>query len=533
MPREELPQAGRDSLLAVLGRRQAARFVDYAAIDRSRLPRRFRFGPQLTIAAGDRMHLIHELASAEIPKHVAVAAKLLEATPDITISILVRDLPGQDDPARLASPVLTTCAKLKIGLLLELTSGIAVALPPGFALPRPRRPRSMEFGHIPSWLLDRLEQTGSFSEHLSTQLARFTERYREATAQSAPSNTDESRLLHRLARGIADGDERLFFPAHLLHTLEGYEQGGADGGARDHFFHTFINLFTGLVILGELFGNRRPAERPDRFIRDTHGSAKMKPWETLWSLTCLFHDPGYMGQNIWCMLHSAFGLPFNAREAPEIPDAIKEMIARGWDEYRVARSDLLGLFRTSCGYWTPGSCGPDVADRFDDALRSAYFDEFGPNHSIISALGLIQRCRNYSAVTGGTYDRDVALRACEIAGLCMLFHDQRCRVTLGSSGLLPVAFEELPYATMLMFVDAIQDDRRDIAAGAFPRRGLLDALTVNAQERSVTAIVDLRRTSPVRWPYLISEFENVTSWINRESDTKFIIDYTSRAKLTV
>lgn len=533
MARAELPKAARESLLAILGKTRTARFVNYSSVDRRRLPPKFRFGPQLTVVAGRDIYLIHELASAELPKHVEAAADLLRATPHVHLVILTRAMPGEADPAQLASSVIADCARIRAGLFLELASGIAVVLSPRFSLPRRRKEQQTEFGHIPSWLLDRLELVNSFSDYLRKQLKAFIKKYRRATMRAAPSIKAESRLLHRLAEAISDGDDRLFFPAHLLHSLEGYEQGGADAGARDHFFHTFVNLLTGLVILGELFQQRRATERPDRFIRETNGISKMKPWETLWSLTCLFHDPGYMGQNIWCTLHSVFGLPFNAREAPEIPDEIKEMISRTWAEYRIARSDLLGLFRTTCGQWKPGSCGPGVPDRFDDALRSAYFDESGPNHSIISALGLIQRCKNYTGVTDKVYDPEMALRACEIAGLCMLFHDQRCRITLESAGLLPVPFEELPYAATLMFVDALQDDRRDIAAGAFPKYGLIDSLSIDANRKIVTAIIDIRRTAPARWPYLISELENVTSWINRESDTKFVIDYKSLAKITL
>jgi len=240
-----------------------------------------------------------------------------------------------------------------------------------------------------------------------------------------------------------------------------------------------------------------------------------------------------MGQNLWSTFHSVFGVRFNAHESPEIPDAINDMIARVWDQYRVARSDLVGLFKRVCGYWQPDSCGPDVTDRFGPALRSAYFGKRGPNHSIISALGLIQRCSNYTSYRGKKYDPNMALRACEIAGLSMLFHDQSCRTTLETAGVLPVAFEELPYAATLMFVDALQDERRDIESGIFPREGLLQALTIDSAQRLVTATVDICRTAAERWPFLISEYESVTSWINRDSDTKFVIDYHSAANLRV
>ncbi len=113
----------------------------------------------------------------------------------------------------------------------------------------------------------------------------------------------------------------------------------------------------------------------------------------------------------------------------------------------------------------------------------------------------------------------------------MLFHDQRCRDKLEVSGLPPVAFEELPYASTLMFADCLQDDRRDIAKAAFPKHGVLSSLNIDLAEALVEAAVDLRQASLTRWPYLIAEFENVTHWINRESKTKFLIDYQSAAAI--
>lgn len=530
MARAALPAPACERLRDMLGAKRPAQIVDFSSLDRRRFPPEFRFGPELTISVGHRLYLIHELAIGEIPPHVRKAAEQIGSRANLNIIALARLAPGED-PAVFGSAVISDCAGLGIGLFLESPNGVVAVLPPRFRLPRRREAPENEFGHIPSWLLERIERSQTFSVYMTRSFSRFIMRYRNATRRSAPAASIESRLLHRLAEAIADGDKRLFFPHHLLHTLEGYEEGGADTGSRDHFFHTFINLFTGFVLLGELFEDRRDTAHPDRFLRDNKGIAKSKIWETLWSLTCLFHDPGYMGQNLWSTLHSVFGVPFNAREAPEMPEAMTDMIARIWEQYGVARSDLLGLFKRTCGYWQPESCGPDVTDHFDPALRSAYFGEAGPNHSIISALGLIQRCRNYTSYRGKKYDPNMALRACEIAGLSMLFHDQRCRMKLEAAGLLPVAFEELPYASTLMFVDALQDERRDVESGSFPRQGLLDSLTVDPAQRLVTASIDIRRTPATRWPFLISEYENVTSWINRDSDTRFIIDYRSAADL--
>ncbi|PYK28901.1 MAG: hypothetical protein DME59_01070 [Verrucomicrobia bacterium] len=149
----------------------------------------------------------------------------------------------------------------------------------------------------------------------------------------------------------------------------------------------------------------------------------------------------------------------------------------------------------------------------------------------MSGLSLIQLCRTDTAKKSVHYDAVKALVASEIAALSMIFHDQRCRNRLEECGLPPLPFEELPYASMLMFADALQDDRREISTATFPRIGVLTSLTVEPEEALVKARVSLPQNRRPAWPFMIAEYESVTRWINRRSETKFIIDYWSETGL--
>jgi hypothetical protein len=82
-----------------------------------------------------------------------------------------------------------------------------------------------------------------------------------------------------------------------------------------------------------------------------------------------------------------------------------------------------------------------------------------------------------------------------------------------------------------MFTDALQDDRRDITRCEFPRAGVLEDLAVVQDRTAVTARVCLPRVPLRYWPGKIAEYESVLLWINRASDTKFAIDYTTSAGL--
>jgi hypothetical protein len=82
-----------------------------------------------------------------------------------------------------------------------------------------------------------------------------------------------------------------------------------------------------------------------------------------------------------------------------------------------------------------------------------------------------------------------------------------------------------------MYVDFLQDDRRDITKSRFNRHGVLASIEVFPEPRTVKAEVCLPERPIKDWPSRIAEYESVMGWINAKSETKFKIDYRSRAKL--
>ncbi len=425
------------------------------------------------------------------------------------------------------------CIKLRIGLLLETQDGCFLVLPPRYRTPR-RKADQTEHGHIPSWVIERLRQSKGFSPYLTKCMRRFAENYLKLTAKEGPSYAREAHILYEFIDEVSEGDRRLFFPIHRLQALQAFERSRANIHSRDHFFHTFNDGFLGLIVLGDLFMNRKKTARPDRFLEDPDETSKLYFWESLWLITCLFHDPGYLAESPWSTFYFTLGLEHTAEDDPILPDSMKLVIQRAWKgEFNAARKDLLDLFRRISDRWVPDSVGGDVALKFDEALESAYFDNGRLSHSIVSGLSLIQLCRTDKAKKSKHYDAVKALIATEIAALSMIFHDQRCRNKLEECGLPPLPFEELPYASMLMFADALQDDRREISTATFARTGVLTSLVAEPENEIVKAVVCLPHGRRPAWPFMIAEYESVTRWINRRSDMKFIIDYSSKTGLTL
>ena len=250
----------------------------------------------------------------------------------------------------------------------------------------------------------------------------------------------------------------------------------------------------------------------------------------------MFHDPGYTAEKFWANFRFTFGIEADASSDAEIPDQVKEEIRDLWDsKFAAPRQDLHDLYNRTVRKWIPPTIARKGADPFDEAVQKAYFDGRVASHSLISGLRLVNSCRTQNVPRAKKFHSETALAACVIAALCMMFHDPKCRGQLQRSGIPPIAFESLPYACVLMYVDCLQDDRRDISISKFNEHGILASIDISPEHRTVKAQVCLPEvpTSVKGWPGRIAEYESVMKWINAESETKFTIDYRSKAKLPI
>jgi len=494
------------------------------------VPPSLKFIPDLCLSNGFAHFLVYSLAVARIPDWVAEAHKQLRPERNAFIVIFAMETAASIGAA-VASGVAEQCLAEGYGLAVQSQDGVYWVFPPTYQKPRCGT-SGTERGHIPQWILAELLACEGFSEYLRRALRRFVDRYTRLISAAPPSHDDEADVLLSFARALAHGDRRLFFPVNLLAGFGDWEQSGANRGRRDHFFHTFNNLFFGFLILGKMLADRRRSDIPDRYIARPTGISQLNLWESLWSLTCLFHDPGYMGEDFWGTFAFSIGIEKSTEPYPDLPDSVIREINNAWDtDYLSARNDLVELFRRVSGNWEPAGFGDDTSLAFDPALRKAYFSDNKCGHSLISGLYLVRRCQNDEAAQHQHYDRPTALKACLIACLSMMFHDPHARATLTTNGIPPVPFEQLPYGAVLMFADALQDDRRDIRASEFATNGVLERVDVNAEERRITAHVCLPRLPVQAWPWRIVEYESVVAWINGASESRFEIDYRTAARL--
>lgn len=499
-----------------------------------RVPKYFKWQPDLCFTLKQQAILIHVLAEPEdasyspVPSYVVRAAQALKAKyPKTVVFSFARhsaDLWG----SRRASSVAQQCLESGIGLLFESPDGVFRVFDAGYRL-RPPCSSAEETGHIPGWVLSKLEIC-TFSPVVSKIFDRFIKAYRTATRGRAIAYNRECEILQKFASDMSKADPRLYIDLDRLNVLKVWERSHANPRARDHFFHTFNNLFLGYIILSSARALPNFSSAVDSFI-DGSNHAKAAAWEMLWFITCLFHDPGYVGERFWSTVRFSYGL-MNEEPAGQdepIPEVVIKRILNAWDtEFAESRADLTDLYAMVARKWLPPSQRDKAPDLFDVALQKAYYDGKASSHSLLSGLILIQSCRSDLTTPHKHYEKKTAVAACVISALSMMFHDQHCRNTLVVNSVQPIPFEKLPYAPVLMFVDCLQDDRRSIKLSRFNTHGVLQDITIG--NNSISARVCLREVGVEGWPGRIAEYESVMAWIRHASSIDFGIDYGSSIK---
>jgi hypothetical protein len=511
-------------------------------ISDGRIPKDLKWQPSFCVTRDTDIILVHILASPDFPTYLErVIGDLKKHGPSrVYVLILARDLileateelPPTHLPAQYAAAAIAEKAlSLGCALAFEAERSVHLVFDHPYTAPLRCHETTKETGHIPKWLYEQLAANTNFSPKLQTLFKRFAADYERATRRAAIANEREVQILLDFARSFAKLDKRFFLPVEQLETLRSFEMSRATR-ARDHFFHTFNNLFLGFIILGQLSGGRKIIAEVDRFIESETEKSIPNPWEILWFLTCMFHDPGYTAEKFWANFRFTFGIEDDSSDEKEIPDQIKEQIRDLWNsKYAAPRQDLHDLYNRTVRKWIPPTIAKKGADIFDEAVQKAYFDGRVASHSLISGLRLINSCRSQNVPRAKKFSSEIALTACVIAALGMMFHDPRCRNVLLISGIPPIAFESLPYASVLMYVDSLQDDRRDISISRFDKHGVLAFVEILPQHRRVNVEVCLPEVPIKGWPGRIAEYESVLAWINAKSETRFTIDYRSRAKL--
>ena len=211
------------------------------------------------------------------------------------------------------------------------------------------------------------------------------------------------------------------------------------------FFTRSNNLFLAASVFCRCTLRREPSisEVNDALHPPTERAIKtLSPRESLWFITCMFHDPDLHRREILGYVrgsHTVYRMmtPLRTRISRRPSSRGSGTCGRPhlWEREmtspactgRAVKNGFRPLSRRR---------QPDV---FDNAINRAYFDGRNTSHSLVSGLRLINLCQSHDVPEAKQYNPAKLLSiACRNrAALGMMFHDQRYRKCKNGRGHSP------------------------------------------------------------------------------------------------
>jgi len=338
---------------------------------------------------------------------------------------------------------------------------------------------------LPPLLVERIAQVGTLDSHFRDSLREFAECYLNKISQPGWNDEAEQQLLSDHLSYLLSVDERFSAPYESLETLRYVESHYSPESRRDHYFHAFHTFLLGCRVMDQCGPNFATP------IAELMGVPQLS-CVYIWLLTALFHDVGYLQESPQ-LERLAYGItmPMTAPEDGTDGEFYVQQRLHLWDrvEYRWARTQLVSL----CEYlaqehpnppWHPDSQVPDsLSERpFDRALHQAYVSG---SHGVASALRFLS---DFHRLLRGEEDSQKRLFwswHIYIAAVSMPFHDRGFRLALSAIDVHKLSTLRFPFASLLAFVDSIQDDRRHLHGESLGPDILQDILVEGNKVRPV------------------------------------------------
>lgn len=355
---------------------------------------------------------------------------------------------------------------------------------------------------IPPGLADRVGQLGALHEDFRQVLRRFSDAHQALrTRPREETDEEEQLLLKQTFAELIAVDPRFVGGDDPLEVLRTVEQWSIDVGVslRDHYYHSYHNFLLGCVAIDSLYDDLL-AYFAEAFPRSEVSV------EYIWLLTALYHDIGYLVQRGREVREQLYGVELGVDRRGERRESLEDHEASERNEYwqsqpyRIHRKQLVSLYE----HLTQESIGGDwtgetllAADVPDHPLDRALTENFMSAQGHGAASGLRMVCEIERRMRGSNLTlaaRQSLMKHVYVAALSIPFHDWRARELLREAGIETLSTRRFPVAALLMYIDSIQDDRRNPSSLAFEERDTLRNL--NVEEEVVKAEVDLAEVSP-------------------------------------
>jgi len=335
---------------------------------------------------------------------------------------------------------------------------------------------------IPEWVLSQLPQLQNLGKPFRSSLKAFSRQYRRLLESGNTDDKSQEDILHKTFLSLLKSDSR--FSGHYgpLALLRFFEQSNPDR-RRDHYFHTFNNFLLGCIAMDSCYTDF-VAFRQECFPNTDDWSI-----EFTWLLTVLFHDVGYPIQDHQATSEIIYGV-----SAATVERVVADR-HEAWNTptYRTSRAQLVSLYEHLTRTRISSDWSPDPFPGEDHPLDRAFersFLEHG--HGVASSMRMLADF--FRAFPRGYEQRAFLARHIFVSGLSIPFHDWPVRKLLREQDITRIRTSRFPFASLLMFIDSIQEDRR----GRAQDPDLLTGLSVTGHTISAEMNLDLLASQRLR-----------------------------------
>ena len=297
----------------------------------------------------------------------------------------------------------------------------------------------------------------SKSTHLQGNIAKLLRTFANNYLQKQWTSEEEYKAITELIEKIISIDKRFKLDPHSLQFMKTIERSLAESNVklRDHYFHACNTMLIGFEIIDKFYTDFRNASLV------LGGNINI---EFAWAITSLYHDIGYPAS-----LHgSIIGEAYDCQDDKLLVEACA-MRSRQfvWESKHARGAKVLDhLFshlttRPKTPWVYDAFARESSSSSFHTSLQAA-FVEHGTHgaHGALMLKGFIDktimRIQN-------TDDREYLYHHLGLSAMSVLFHDPHVRNIFRKNGIPSVRLADFPFSGLLTYVDAIQDDRRDIS----------------------------------------------------------------------
>jgi hypothetical protein len=297
----------------------------------------------------------------------------------------------------------------------------------------------------------------SKSTHLQGNIGKILKSFANNCIQNKLAREEEYNAIKELIDKIISNDKRFKLDTHSIHFVETIEKLFSESNVklRDHYFHACNTMLIGFEII-------------DKFYTDFQNASTVYGHdiniEFTWAITSLYHDIGYPAS-----LHgSIIGEAYDCQEDKPFTEACamrdRQFI---WESKHAKGAKILDhLFshvtthpRTPWAY--DGFARESFSSHFHTSLQTAFIER--GTHGAQGALMLTGFIDKTISKIKDAPDREYLYRHLGLSAMSILFHDPQVRNIFRKNGIPSVRLADFPFSGLLTYVDAIQDDRRDIS----------------------------------------------------------------------